>query len=282
MMTKKYGAEFPYLVDDFSMWTAPFTWIIINLWYWPLYEAVAVHVVLAMVWSSWIAINLYRVFWWNRQNGKRGLWAPTKQSERTTHALQIATEETCGHQAYSSTLLAAFVFPVPFSLYYYLKEEWRKWQVRGYGEDPDTQIRNSEMDAAIAMAEAQGSNVFEADVGSAFPSSSAAAGDAGSGGVVDPSESLESDEPNPFDDPSDSVSAPALRSPDAPDISPSHPLLPSSAHHDSALSPSHGDLDDNAFEMSPAPSGVVPSDEASMSRGNDDEAQRDAEEYNLV
>jgi hypothetical protein len=79
MVSKKYGAEFPFLVDDFAMWTAPYTWIIVNLWYWPLYNSAAVHVILAMVWATWIAMNLYRVFWWNRANGKRGLWEPTKQ-----------------------------------------------------------------------------------------------------------------------------------------------------------------------------------------------------------
>lgn len=45
VVSKRYGTEFPFLVDDFAMWTAPYTWIVVNLWYWPIYDSPAVHIV---------------------------------------------------------------------------------------------------------------------------------------------------------------------------------------------------------------------------------------------
>jgi hypothetical protein len=102
IVSKKYGLAYPYLIDDFAMWTAPYTWILLNLYYWPLYDSVGVHVFLAMVWATWIAMNMYRVFWWNRQNEKRGMWAPTKQYVRYASDTAGASE-TRGERAGCTT-----------------------------------------------------------------------------------------------------------------------------------------------------------------------------------
>lgn len=75
IVTKRWGIELPYLVDDFFMWTMPFVWSMTNLWYWPFYNAVGLTVFLATCVGLWLAANAYRV-WWNFLNKKRGMWAP--------------------------------------------------------------------------------------------------------------------------------------------------------------------------------------------------------------
>lgn len=76
-VTKRYGPAVPYLIDDFCLWVAPFTWVITNVWYWPFYNSVGLTLFLVMVWSAWVLVNIYRVHW-NYHNNKRGLWEPTK------------------------------------------------------------------------------------------------------------------------------------------------------------------------------------------------------------
>lgn len=76
-VSKLYGPEIPFLIDDFAMWTMPYVWILSNLWYWPFYNSVGLTCFFAICLGFWITVNGYRV-WWNYQNKKRGLWEPTK------------------------------------------------------------------------------------------------------------------------------------------------------------------------------------------------------------
>lgn len=131
-VSKKYGPEMPFLIDDFALWTAPFTWIVLNLWYWPLYNSVGVQVFLAILWSSWIGANFYRVFFWNRHQGTRGMWVPLKQSEHSTRTNQLGSmcvprdcALTMPPRCVLHLLCAGLLHP---SFCKHLKTSWRRWR----------------------------------------------------------------------------------------------------------------------------------------------------------
>lgn len=144
VVSKRFGLNIPFLVDDFFMWTMPYTWLVFNICYWPLYNAVGLTVAIVTVWAGWMLLNAYRVHW-NHLNNKRGLWAPTVACCRAA------------------------------------KKEWNKkpqlqrlrtWESDDEGEDGEGEFEAQ--NAVIQLAEATGQNVFEVNQAKAIMAVAAA------------------------------------------------------------------------------------------------------------
>ena len=143
VVSKRFGLNIPFLVDDFFMWTMPYTWLVFNVCYWPLYNAVGLTIAIVTVWSGWMLLNAYRVHW-NHLNNKRGLWAPTVACCR------------------------------------YAKKEWNKkpqlQRLRNWDSDDDLDDGGEfeAQNAVIQLAEATGQNVFEVNQAKAIMAVAAA------------------------------------------------------------------------------------------------------------
>ena len=234
VVSKRFDAAVPFLVDDFAMWTMPVTWIVFNVCYWPIYNAVGLTIFLVMAWSAWMLLNVYRVRW-NHVNNKRGLWAPTIQSDTHAHggtlAAMTSAVATLAHTFFScSSCVCACA---ACSLYHNLRRGWHRndaaldWQRRqaalaaaaGEGDEDQEEEAAAVADKAVEIAAATGANVFEvqnaaaaalaaekaqaASVAAASAASASASAATPSRGSADPALSG-SDEPNPFDDESSS------------------------------------------------------------------------------